>query len=369
MRIAEHATQNTLAPAILLHRTPSPAYTGRMSSLRLYLSMLVIVSTLRGYAGEPSAGSARLPLHTLTNRFEMTVVSETNGIVVWAGPGADLRFFDQSRRLEFNGDLLWLNGAITTNGTGQRMIATADVDTVLVPLLRPHEPVLDVPPFRVVLDPGHGGNDPGAIVTNAPPEKALNLDIARRVRRHLKAADITVCMTRASDRTVTLEERTAFARKRRATILVSIHANKAPNSSAQGIETFVLPAAGFPPTASSLPDGAIHPGNRYDALSTQLAWFIHSATKARTKAADRGVKRARFEVLRNAPCPAVLVETGFMSNDDERRKLLSPAYRERLAKGIANGILRFRQQHQMPPPPCTLTGPAGNGAVSPDPDT
>lgn len=312
---------------------------------------------------------ATVPLDSLTNRFGVVAVTEDDGITTWKTPDAVLRFFDGSRRLEFNGTLLWMNGATITNtvsntlaqaeGTNsttvyvrQRAIAQADLETVLTPLLPPTDPTDrsdrtdQVDPFIVILDPGHGGDDPGAVVADMPHEKTLVLDVARRVKRRLIAAGIKVRMTRGGDKTLTLAERPEFARRRHGSVLVSIHANTAPSTAAHGIETFVMPAAGFPSTAETVPVMESFPGNRHDAASLQLAYFLQRELIDQTQAVDRGVKRARFEVLRLAPCPAALVEIGFLSNASERKRLASPDYQDRLADGIAYGIRVFMLQNR-----------------------
>jgi len=329
-------------------------YSGVMKWIRFGVALLVCV-----------AGTSRLlaeevplewfPLDAFAGAFGVDSVVETvnvtNSTVVWETPGATLRFFDGSRRLEFNGTLVWLNGAISTNAMAERMISETDLESVLAPLLLATVPS-NAPwgTFVVVLDPGHGGVDPGAVVsTNVPYEKDLVLDVAKRVRRILRQSGIVVRMTRRDDdKTLTLEDRTTIARKREGSVLVSIHANKAASRSAQGIETFVLPAAGFPSTASSEPVAEVYPGNLYDAESLQLGYFIHRELLDQVQAVDRGVKRARYEVLRNAPCPAALVELGFMSHAAELNKLNTEDYRQRLAEGIAQGVRIFMLQNTSP---------------------
>jgi len=330
-----------------------------------------VVSNGSVLAGHTTTALSPIPLGTLTNRFGVVSVTVASGVTTWETPDAVLRFFDGSRRLEFNGTLLWMSGATTTNtvtntlaqaeGTNtlevvrQRTIAQADVDTVLAPLLTPTDQTnrsdrSDHPaPFIVILDPGHGGDDPGAVVADMPHEKALVLDVARRVRHRLRAAGIKVRMTRSGDKTLTLAERPDFARLRHGSVLVSIHANKASNASARGIETFIMPAAGFPSTADTVPVAESYPGNLHDAASLQLAYLLQRELINQTQTVDRGVKRARFEVLRLAPCPTALVEIGFVSNVDERKRLAETQYRNRIADGIALGIRIFMLQNSRPP--------------------
>lgn len=309
-----------------------------------YLWFFLLTTVLCVHADETPP--AYLPLQTLTNLFADTSLTATNSVTVWQSPDVNIRFFENSRRIEINGTLLWLNGAIITNETEQPMIAEKDIYTVLRPLLAPSSPVAPSNTFVVILDPGHGGDDSGATVPDALPEKTLTLEVAKRVQRRLQAEGITVRMTRGSNRTLTLANRTEFAKRRQGSVLVSIHVNKASNEYAQGIETFVLPAAGFPSTSAIEPVVEAHPGNLQDAASTQLAFFIHRELIEQMQAVDRGVKRARYEVLRNTPCPATLVEIGFLSNPDELKNLQDPDYQERLAESIAFGIYLYRLQNR-----------------------
>ncbi len=193
----------------------------------------------------------------------------------------------------------------------------------------------------VVLDPGHGGADSGTIGPQNLFEKQIVLDISKRVKRKLNASNVAVRMTRDKDTTLTLQERPKLAARWGADAFVSIHANSATSKRACGIETFVIPGAGFPSTSSNTPDKKAYPGNNNDAVNTLLAGFIQQGILAQTKAPDRGVKRARFSVLRDANCPAVLVEVGFLSNPTEATQLNTESYRDRVAEGIAQGILTY----------------------------
>lgn len=294
-------------------------------------------------------GPLFLPLDELTNSFSIATVTVTNSTTIWEAPDVTLRFFDASRRLEFNDTIIWMSGPVSSNAALQRTLSEADVETVLAPLLLPGPPPVSAERLVVILDPGHGGDDPGAIVPGIAFEKDLVLSVANRVCRRLREAGITVRMTRGTDKTLTLEERTGFAKNKAGAVLVSIHANKAANKVAQGLETYIMPVAGFPSTSAMDPVAETYPGNRYDAESLQLAYYVHREILDQTQAVDRGVKRARFEVLRNAPCPAALVEIGFLSNTEERGNLETPDYLNRLADGIAFGIRVFILQNTLSP--------------------
>jgi len=169
----------------------------------------------------------------------------------------------------------------------------------------------------VVLDAGHGGKDPGASRSYAPAEKHLALDTAMRVRNLLLQEDVTVFMTRASDRFVSLDDRVKFANARKANLFVSIHADAAPNPKARGFTVYIARKAG--------------------ARAVDLARQLIAATKPRAGAC-RGLKRAGFRVLVGTKMPAALVELGYLTHRDEAAQLTTASYRQRLAEGIAEGI-------------------------------
>jgi N-acetylmuramoyl-L-alanine amidase len=192
----------------------------------------------------------------------------------------------------------------------------------------------------VVIDPGHGGTDTGAMGQKLS-EKTVVLDIARRVRERLRRLNIDVRLTRDTDTALTLSERTAAAQQQGATLFLSIHMNSARNASASGLETYVVTAPGFVSTAGENGASGAEPGNRFDADSIVLAYETHRAVLEQTGAADRGVKHARFDVLSQAPCPAALIECGFLSNAYEENMISMKAYRGVLAEGIADGIMAY----------------------------
>jgi len=213
----------------------------------------------------------------------------------------------------------------------------------------------------VVLDPGHGGMDPGAS-SRWVVEKAVVLKVALKVARILRGHHVKVIMTRDNDTFITLAKRSSFETPRR-NLFVSIHANAAPDASAHGIETWVFGK----PLKSSYIDLAIREngtgaqGRALTAQARQLAAGLTgqilqqtqlslSLTLARdvqdqlvavTGAVDRGVRKNWFYVLRTARIPSILVELGFVSNPVEGRELATASYQQRLADGLAAGILKF----------------------------
>ena len=198
-------------------------------------------------------------------------------------------------------------------------------------------------PFTlVVLDPGHGGQDSGAIC-GAIFEKDLTLDIAQRVDRLLQAQGLATLMTRVGDSYVSLADRAAVTNRARDCIFVSIHFNEGKKV-VGGVETYYAEhqAAPAPRLVSWIPFFQGPAAESPTVASESLARFIQEAMVARTKAPDRGTKAQQFFVIANVGVPAVLVEAGFLSNKDDLGKLESNDYREQMAAAISEGILRYR---------------------------
>jgi N-acetylmuramoyl-L-alanine amidase len=226
------------------------------------------------------------------------------------------------------------------------------------------------PAFVAVIDPGHGGEQEGALSPHGEREKDVALDLALRISRRLKKMGAKVVLTRTGDISVPLANRAALATALRADLFVSVHLNSMPTveqrRKTSGIETYFLSAgatdtrasavaarenadrlAGEPepdpndPVAgilSSLEDAASLQG------SSRLAYAIHERLVASLDAEDHGVKQAPFYVLAGARMPAVLLEVGFISHDGEAAKLRTRAYRERIADAVAAGVVAFRAE-------------------------
>lgn len=199
-------------------------------------------------------------------------------------------------------------------------------------------------PFAVVvLDPGHGGKDSGAMCGGVM-EKDLTLDIARRVDRLLDSEGVATLMTRVGDSYVSLADRAAFGNRAKESIFVSIHFNEDNKPVATGVETYyaahqINSGSTF---ASWLPFFSRSPSNSPKPESQTLAGFIQEALVVRTRSVDRGTQAKQFFVIANVTSPAVLIEGGFITNKDELSKLVSEDYRDQLAAAVADGVLRYR---------------------------
>ncbi|MBU4198603.1 MAG: N-acetylmuramoyl-L-alanine amidase [Verrucomicrobia bacterium] len=261
-----------------------------------------------------------------------------------------------SRRAAFNGITVWLNSPIEKSW-GRWLIRQVDVDKTVIPLLNPLGKLVPEGFGLVVLDSGHGGNDCGAVMPRqGMAEKQLTLELATNVRDILMRYRVLVRLTRADDQAVPLDDRYHLAAVWKADVFVSIHMNAAASSKPSGIETYILTPAGFPSTADNSGGSAdrnVCPGNRHDAANMVLGYTLHKSLLKYTHGEDRGVRRSRFVVIRNASCPAALVECGFLSSRADQQKILVPSYRNDIARGIAEGILTYlntvKRAHQIVP--------------------
>jgi N-acetylmuramoyl-L-alanine amidase len=250
-----------------------------------------------------------------------------------------LTFKIDSRELTVDGILVWLHAPMELV-KNRWAIREVDARIVVDPLIRPDRHLFNVGHRTVVIDPGHGGQDIGAKGRRGVEEKRVVLDLSRRLRAHLMNAGVRVRMTRESDRFIELDERSRLAARWGADLFVSIHLNSAPSPTPSGVETFVLAAAGYESTGGGL-SHVSQPGNRFEAANAVAAYQIQRALVKRLGSTDRGVKRSRFIVLKNAPCPAVLVECAFVSNPTEEAKLLVESHREAMAESMARGVLNY----------------------------
>lgn len=253
---------------------------------------------------------------------------------------SDLRFTIDRRDATLNGVRVYLSRAV--DSWRQRpLVSEADFRLLIDPILR-HQAMSKRPVKRIVIDPGHGGDDQGS-AGKTQKEKQLNLLVARRLYILLRQRGYTVYMTRNSDRTLPLETRVKQVRYARADLFVSIHSNAVATASVRGIETFLLTPEGTPSTYGTEDKSAADVGNTFDRENSRLAYEVQKELIRYTRAEDRGIKHANFVVLRDPPCPAVLVEMGFISHAAEEQKLASSRYQQCIAQGIADGIVAFDQ--------------------------
>lgn len=241
----------------------------------------------------------------------------------------------------------------------------------------PEPQVVEMKHLKVIaLDPGHGGSNRGCLGVNGAYEKELTLQIANRVRRILlEETSSSVMLTREDDVFLGLRERARMANKWNADVFLSLHLNADPYGSGEGVETWFLSVDAADEEAQKLvaaEEGAYAESESESAVedsviqsvlsdtqirmaqarSESLATAIVDGMAASTKAPLRGVRQARFGVLKEAKMPAIVVEAGFFSHADEGTLLLDPEYQESVARGIVRGLQAYDAQI------ATVRGPA-----------
>lgn len=256
---------------------------------------------------------------------------------------SSLKFNLKSRISEINGVQVWLHEGLRKYH-GDWILSRADAQRIIDPLLRSKDHLKNNSPATIVLDPGHGGKDKGAIGSRNVQEKLAALDIAKRTRKHLKRLGIKALLTREGDKFISLNERTKLAARWNADLFVSIHLNSSASPSANGVECYVLTSPGFRSTNAKSRKRIKrlrYPGTAREEESTVAGFMIQKNLLAQTGAEDRGMREGRFYVLKHNICPTVLVECAFLSNSREQNKVLKASYRDNIAKGIALGIADY----------------------------
>ena len=255
-----------------------------------------------------------------------------------------LEFVSGSREAIINGARSWLCFPVIEHD-GKSLVTRTDVAKTIEPLVRPHR-VPDVGKVQtVVLDPGHGGHDKGQM-SRYGAEKDFALDVARKLRTILQAKGLKVIMTREGDYFVPLEVRAKIANSARNSIFVSIHFNATSDDpNATGFEIFSFTPRGAPSTSDknvAARSFNTQPGSSVDAQSMALSACIYHSLLGHLPEYDRGIKRARFAVLRLTKVPAVLIEGGFLTERGESKLISNKDWRAKLAGAIGIGIESYR---------------------------
>jgi N-acetylmuramoyl-L-alanine amidase len=260
-----------------------------------------------------------MPIHELARRLGLTIESQTMAMASLSKGSVIVGVFaDPAGQAYVNGTPVGPRG-----GFG-RVDGVLCVPAALEPALRAAIDAVTAsrpPPnrtkHRVVIDAGHGGKDPGAIGVTGVQEKSITLAVAARVARRLASEGFDVSMTRSTDAFVELDERAAMSNRAGAELFVSIHADHAPDPSLSGSTVY---------TCRDAPPGTV-------ALAQGMADALRQASIP-----CRGTRQADFRVLVGTACPALLIEMGYLSHSGEARNLTSPAYQQRLADAMAEGI-------------------------------
>ncbi|MGA2786547.1 MAG: N-acetylmuramoyl-L-alanine amidase [Verrucomicrobiota bacterium] len=263
-----------------------------------------------------------------------------------------LVFDKDSRMAEFNGVNVALSFPVASDH-GTLLIAQIDLNSAIRPLMYPSR-FADLKRITTIcLDPGHGGKDTGNH-TFWHSEKTYTLALALELRDQLQKAGFNVILTRSKDTYVELPDRPALANRLGADLFVSLHFNATPTGKddVEGPQTYCITPVGASSTDAQGEGANYGPttANRVEQKSLLLAYQMQRSLVQNLRVPDRGVRRARFGVLRDATMPAILIEGGYMTHPVESKKIYNAAYRRQMAQAMVKGILAYQRLVSPPPP-------------------
>lgn len=282
------------------------------------------IAKFYGFPGPVTPSERAIHLENATSQLELTL---------------------DSREAIINGVRNWLCFPVIEGSDGKYLVSRIDLAKTIEPQLRPHMIKNMRAVKTVVIDAGHGGIENGA-ASSYGNEKTFTLDVAKRLKLLLEAKGFKVVMTRTSDEVIPLPLRARIANATRDSIFVSLHFNATDtNSSATGLEIYSLTPRGAPSTQDNSLQARfanMQAGSPVDAASLILSTAVYHAMLGYLPEFDRGVKRARFAVLRLTQIPAILVEGGFLTERQESREIANPEWRQKLAQAISVGIENYK---------------------------
>ncbi len=287
----------------------------------------------------------RLDQWARANSFQWKWHSK-NEAEVWS-KFARMQFTIDSKKMSLNG-LTVLLSEIVRQQNGVPHVAAVDFRTAIQPILFPPKNRSRTPIKNICIDPGHGGRDIGEHA-GRESEKKYTLLLAQELGAQLRKAGYTVSFTRTDDSYVEVGERPRIASRRGADLFLCLHFNSLPpgpgSSEVKGAEVYCMTpqgASSFNARGEGRTSSA-YVGNLNNAKNMVLAYELQKAIVRGAKSEDRGVKRARYLVLKDAEMPAVLIEGGFMTNPAEARNIYSAAWRKQFAQAIVGGIASYRK--------------------------
>jgi N-acetylmuramoyl-L-alanine amidase len=290
----------------------------------------------------------------VAKRFDLKAAWSKGGTTMTLSDARGVRFTFESNQRDFyfDGLRVFLGEPVLIH-KDSLWVSLLDVIKIVAPLFRPADHLAQLPaaaPRVIVLDPGHGGIDPGTVNPRLGlNEKTFTLDVALRLRKLLELRGWRVLLVRekdtelSKDKKADLLKRDEFANNNKADLYLSIHFNNAVPP-VTGVETYALPPQFMLTTGVETGDDmtkVAFPGNRFDKANLFLGEQIHRAMIAGLRTPDRGFKHARHAVLRMLDCPGVLVECAFLSNDAEARRVATPEFRQQIAEALATGLQNY----------------------------
>ena len=283
-----------------------------------------------------------LPEWAETNRLTLVFLKKEEELRL-TNRWAKLSFKLNSQKAEVNGVNVFLSYPILAP-QGTPCISKKDIERTLRPILFPATNKLKRGISVIALSAGHGGKDSGYHI-GGRQEKTYTLLLIQELQALVTQAGLKTVLIRNADQFVELEDRPRAAKRAQADLYVEVHYNCAGpgNTESKGVETYCLTTAGANSTNGGSDGYPALKGNNQDDRNVLLAYQIHRALVNDLDVVDRGIRRARFVVLRDAEMPAVLVEAGFMSQPDDMRRIQDPNHRRQTAQAILDGILAYKR--------------------------
>ncbi len=283
----------------------------------------------------------------IASKLGMNISSDDYGQkVTLESKWSKVEFVNGSRLIKVNGAKMHLGFSLFEK---EKTLYMPELDwqftlsPILIPVqISPHQKRI----HSIIIDPGHGGKDPGAQNSKLGlKEKELTLAVSKLLEKQLKKMGYKVYLTRRTDKFIELGDRPLLASKKKADLFISIHFNASENDSAVGVESYAYTLLNQPSSSRSTTDNVdrvFRRANRNDSLNVLLAYYLQTSILKNTNEVDRGIKRARFTVLETLPCPGALVELGFINNPQTGANLKTTAYLESLANGILEAIVQYQ---------------------------
>ena len=321
-------------------------------------------------------GADYIDVRDIAKRFGLKAEWVTFSPVMTISDKGRTRFIfeEKQRDFHFDGLRIFLGEAVIRE-KDSLWISKLDVIKIVAPLYLPGEHLAMLPsaaPKLIVIDPGHGGNDPGKEnKTLGVNEKTYTLDVSLRLKKLLESQGWRVILTRSDDhelvpgknkKSADLQMRDDIANRNKADLFLSIHFNSVEKNPERvtGVETYSLAPQSMLSTATEYKDemtNVAYPGNRLDYANLLLGELLHRSMITTLKSSDRGFKRARLAVLRLLDCPGALVECAYLSNNTEARRVGSAEFRQKIAEALAAGLQNYSSTLEAlrPKPPAPAT--------------
>lgn len=343
--------QPTVPPPVASPTKPEPTFTAKVEPVRAAPSHPAQLWPFTKIHGQDYVG-----VREIARRYGLKAAWSRPGVALTLSDASGVRFtFERDERdFHLDGVRIFLGEPAVVNGD-DLWITKLDVIKTFAPVFAPadHAAFLPAAPKVIVLDPGHGGTDPGKQNLRLRlDEKDMTLDVALRLKKLLELRGYRVLMTRTTDTrfsnspNVDLPLRAEVANKEHADLFLSLHFNAVDRDPQRvaGVETYVLPPQGQASTQPEQDRSMIvthYPGNKQDTANAVLGYSLHRRMITDLKSSDRGYKRYRLAVLRTLNCPGALVECAYLSNEAEAKRVATPEFRQQIAEALAAGITDY----------------------------